>query len=84
MSNLSGHTSEQSDILGAHSAAESPNTGDSTNKTKRWSFIQNDLEKALNSWLELEQTEAGLSPEEEQLAQIKSIISDLKKKLEDF
>jgi hypothetical protein len=80
MSNLSAKPPEQTQTP---NAAENQSAAGTT-KTRRWSFIQNDLEKALNSWRELEQTATGLSPEEEQLAQIKSIISDLKKKLEEF
>lgn len=53
-------------------------------KSKRWSFIQNDLSKAMDTWQELEKAEVGLSPEEEQLIKIKTIISQLKDKLEQF
>jgi hypothetical protein len=51
---------------------------------KSWSFIQNELLKAINTWQELEQAELGLSPEQEQLAKIKTIIGQLKEKLEQF
>jgi hypothetical protein len=53
-------------------------------KSNRWSFIQNDLEKALDTWQELENAEAQLSPEEEQFQKIKTIIGQLKQKLEQF
>ena len=56
----------------------------SPSKSKRWSFIQSDLEKALDTWQELEKNEAKLSPEEEQLQKIKTIIGQLKEKLEQF
>lgn len=54
-----------------------------TNKT-RWSFIQSDLKDALNTWEVLEKSDLGPSPEEEQLQKIKSIIGQLKEKLEQF
>ncbi|MBY0554768.1 hypothetical protein K2P97_09580 [bacterium] len=62
------------------------NTSDSTkNQNKdRWSFIQNDLENAMNTWQELEKAKVGPSPEEEQLVKIKTIIGQLKEKLEQF
>ena len=65
------------------------NTNDSgtkppTPKQKRWTFIQNDLENALNNWEELEKNETPLSREEEQLVKIKSIINQLKDKLDQF
>ncbi|MEK6627544.1 MAG: hypothetical protein AABY53_02870 [Bdellovibrionota bacterium] len=51
---------------------------------KRWSFIQNDLTKAINTWEELEKSKVGLSPDQEQLIKIKSLIAQLKEKLEQF
>ena len=62
------------------------NTSDSAkNHTKdRWSFIQNDLENAMMTWQELEKVEVSPSPEEEQLVKIKTIIGQLKEKLEQF
>lgn len=51
---------------------------------ERWSFIQNDLLRAIDTWEELEKTKVGLNPEEEQLVKIKTIISELKNKLEQF
>lgn len=51
---------------------------------ERWSFIQNDLLRAIDTWEVLEKTKAGLNPEEEQLVKIKSIINELKEKLEQF
>lgn len=65
---------------------KSQNTSDASAPTqaKRWSFIQTDLEKAMNTWEELEKAEIGLSPEEEQFVKIKTIIGQLKEKLEQF
>lgn len=65
------------------------NTNDSTPKppsakSKRWTFIQNDLQDALNTWDKLEKNQAPRSREEEQLVQIKSIINQLKEKLDQF
>ena len=56
----------------------------SINQSKRWTFIQNDLEKALNTWEELEKNQSPLSQEEQQLIKIKSIINQLKEKLDQF
>jgi len=60
------------------------NTEVVVSKAKRWSFIQNDLEKALDTWQELEKAQAKLSPEEEQFEKIKTIIGQLKSKIEQF
>ncbi|MFZ3230271.1 MAG: hypothetical protein WA160_08705 [Pseudobdellovibrio sp.] len=56
----------------------------SVNKQKRWGFIKNDLKDALNTWDKLEKKQAPLSKEEEQMVKIKSIINQLKDKLEQF
>ncbi len=55
-----------------------------SNQSKRWTFIQNDLQKALNTWEHLEKNQAPRSQEEEQLIKIKSIINQLKQKLDQF
>lgn len=55
--------------------AETPN---------KWSFIQQELENAREHWAELEKMTPGLSPEEEQFQQIKTILAQLKAKLEQF
>lgn len=60
------------------------NNKDSGNKQKRWEFIQSDLQDALSTWSDLEKADLGPSPEEEQLQKIKSIIGQLKEKLEQF
>ena len=54
------------------------------NKKKRWGMIKNDLKDALNTWDNLEKKDAPLSQEEQQLVNIKSIINQLKDKLEQF
>jgi hypothetical protein len=54
------------------------------NKKKRWGVIKNDLKDALNTWETLEQNKPPMSQEEEQLVKIKSIINQLKDKLEQF
>ena len=53
-------------------------------KNTYWSFIQNDLSKAIDTWQVLDNSEIGISPEEEQLTKIKTIIEQLKAKLEQF
>ena len=53
-------------------------------KQKRWTFIQEDLVDALNTWDELEKNHTPLSREEEQLIKIKTIINQLKDKLDQF
>lgn len=54
------------------------------NKQKRWGLIKNDLKDALNTWDQLENDKPALSKEEEQMVKIKSIINQLKDKLEQF
>ena len=56
----------------------------SNTQSTRWALIQNDLEKALNQWDELGKDQPALSQEEQQLAKIKSIINQLKEKLDKF
>jgi hypothetical protein len=64
---------------------KSENSSDnSESKAKRWSFIQSDLSNALNTWQELEKAAVKPSPEEEQLVKIKTIISQLRDKLQQF
>lgn len=53
-------------------------------KLNRWSFIQSDLTRAMDTWQQLDKTEFALNPEDEQLAKIKTIIAQLKAKLEQF
>lgn len=50
----------------------------------KWNSMQTDLKSALGSWNDLDQTKATKSPEEEQLDKVKSLIEDLKLKLNDF
>lgn len=50
----------------------------------KWSSMQTDLKSALGSWSELNQSATAKSPEEEQLDKVKSLIEDLKLKLNDF
>ena len=76
-------TSEKESEKAAENTVE--NTAEpGASKSKRWSFIQSDLEKALDTWQELEKTQAKLSPEEEQFEKIKTIIGQLKSKIEQF
>lgn len=56
----------------------------SNTQSTRWALIQNDLEKALNQWDRLGKDQPALSQEEQQLAKIKSIINQLKEKLDQF
>ncbi|MGZ3726858.1 MAG: hypothetical protein ACXWQQ_13720 [Pseudobdellovibrio sp.] len=65
-------------------SSDSSDQNNSSNKSLRWSFIQNDLSSALNAWQELEQKQTNLSPDEEQMVKIKSIIGQLREKLEQF
>lgn len=91
MSNSSNNTKNLNPLnQAATSSCESAETPESTDsatpvtKPARWSFIQNDLEKALGTWQELEKNQATQSPEEQQFEQIKTIISQLKDKLDQF
>lgn len=49
----------------------------------KWGYMQTDLKSALGSWSELD-TSASKSPEEEQLDKVKTLIENLKQKLNDF
>lgn len=50
-----------------------------------WDHINNDLKSALDTWAELtDKLSHKLSPEEEQLREIKSILGTLKEKLKEF
>lgn len=54
-------------------------------KDPRWSRINSDLKNALDTWTSLtEQTSQKMSPEEEQLREIKRILGALKDKLQEF
>ena len=50
----------------------------------KWSSMSSDLKSAMGSWSDLDQKPAAKSPEEEQLDKVKSLIEDLKLKLNDF
>lgn len=69
---------QDSEVIPANSIAQD------SSKIQRWSFIQNDLEKALDHWDDLETQQPSQSPEEEQLEKIKTIIGQLKDKLNQF
>jgi len=86
MSNTNDITNTQNTQSTTVSDTVNPeNTSENTaSKSKRWSFIQSDLEKALDTWQELEKAQAKLSPEEEQFEKIKTIIGQLKSKIEQF
>ena len=53
-------------------------------RSNRWTFIQNDLSAALNTWQELEKSPLSLSPDEEEMLRIKTLIARLKDKLDQF
>lgn len=76
MSNSSGKNNKNDTLA--------PSGAGNVKAKQRWSFIQSDLSSALNEWKELEKAECGPSPEEKQLNEIKSIITQLKEKLEQF
>ena len=50
----------------------------------KWSYMQTDLKSALGSWDTLDNDKPAKSPEEEQLDKVKTLIEDLKLKLNDF
>ena len=50
----------------------------------KWSSMSTDLKSAMGSWSDLDQKPKAKSPEEEQLEKVKSLIEDLKLKLNDF
>jgi hypothetical protein len=50
----------------------------------KWGAMQTDLKSALGSWSDLDQNAQNKSPEEEQLDKVKTLIENLKQKLNDF
>lgn len=69
----------------AKSTASSLNASDLHGLAKvKWSSLQTDLKSALGSWSDLDQKTIAKSPEEEQLDKVKTLIEDLKLKLNDF
>lgn len=50
----------------------------------KWSSLQTDLKSALGSWSDFDQAEIVKSPEQEHLDKVKTLIEDLKQKLNDF
>ncbi|WP_409479965.1 hypothetical protein [Pseudobdellovibrio sp. HCB154] len=67
----------------AKSSALNPSELQSLAKVK-WSSMSTNLKSAMGSWSDLDQKPAAKSPEEEQLDKVKSLIEDLKLKLNDF
>lgn len=67
----------------AKSSALNPSELQGLAKVK-WSSMQTDLQSAMGSWSDLDQKPTAKSPEEEQLDKVKSLIEDLKLKLNDF
>lgn len=67
-------------------AENKPTPSDSSTAAKpSWDHINSDLKSALDTWTELTGKMANkLSPEEEQLREIKSILGSLKDKLKEF
>ena len=53
-------------------------------KTKRWSLLQNNLSEAVHTWQELEKVKTQSSPEEKQFAEMKLLIEQLREKLAEF
>lgn len=51
---------------------------------QRWSKIKTDLSTVLTEWNSLEQNSPTLSAEEQQLEKVKTMIHDLKDKLNEF
>ena len=55
-----------------------------TSSHSHWNLIQNDLNKAAQLWESLDAQEKQISPEEQQLLEIKKLIAQVKLKLESF
>lgn len=55
-----------------------------SNKDIRWSYIQNDLTSMASEWTNLDTKPLAKSLEEEQLEKVKTMISNLKDKLNEF
>ncbi len=55
-----------------------------TSARKRWSYIQSDLGNAASEWQQAESQPVVKTQDEEQLEKVKSIIENLKEKLNEF
>lgn len=59
-------------------------SSDKSIKNFKWKTIQIDLKSALNEWSDLESEVMQKTPEEIQLEKVKSIIENIKEKLNQF
>lgn len=50
----------------------------------KWSSLQTDLQSAMGSWSDIDHDKAAKSPEQEQLDKVRSLIEDLKERLNEF
>jgi len=65
--------------------ADKPSSAEASAGKPSWDHINSDLKSALDTWEDLTDKMANkLSPEEEQLQEIKSILGSLKDKLKAF
>jgi hypothetical protein len=84
-SNKEPATQKTSETSAQDSSAEK-NSGEVKSSEKRaWSAINKDLKQALNTWEILSEEMAHkISPEEEQLQEVKRLLGELKDKLKQF
>ncbi len=59
-------------------------SSDKSIKNLKWKTIQTDLKSALNEWSDLESEVLQKTPEEIQLEKVKSMIENIKEKLNQF
>lgn len=50
----------------------------------KWSSLQTDLQSAMGSWSDNDHDKAAKSPEQAQLDKVRSLIEDLKERLNEF
>ncbi|MES2803416.1 MAG: hypothetical protein V4654_13055 [Bdellovibrionota bacterium] len=50
----------------------------------KWSLLQTDLQSAMGSWSDSDHDKVAKSPEQEQLEKVRSLIEDLKERLNEF
>ena len=68
-----------------HNPPQGPAKDEKGKKDSPFSLLNKDLQKALNNWDVLsEEMNQKLSPEEEQLKDVKRLLGELKAKLQEF
>jgi hypothetical protein len=80
-----GKDLDRSNLNPQNTEKKEEGTGGANNKRSIFGHLNSDLQSALNTWENLtEQMADKVSPEEEQLQEVKRLLGELKSKLQDF